>query len=236
MPSVRGIGVAVSVSTSTSARSRFICSLWRTPKRCSSSMMTRPRRLNWTSDWISRWVPMTISMRPVGEAVEHRLDFLAGTEARQLGELHRQVGEAVGEGLEVLLGQQRGRRQHGHLLAVGERDERRAQRDLGLAEADVAADEPVHRLAGDDVLDHGLDRARLVGRFLEAETLRRKPRSRALEAERVSFARGALGVEVEQFGRGVVRAAARPCASPCPIGRCRARAAAPLRARRRCSG
>ena len=47
--SVRGIGVAVSVSTSTSARRRFSCSFCRTPKRCSSSMMTSPRRWNLTS-------------------------------------------------------------------------------------------------------------------------------------------------------------------------------------------
>ena len=44
--SVRGMGVAVSVRTSTSARIDFRVSFWRTPKRCSSSMMTRPRRLN----------------------------------------------------------------------------------------------------------------------------------------------------------------------------------------------
>ena len=47
----------------------------------------------------------------------------------------------------MLLGEQRRRHEHRDLLAVGERDERRAQRDLGLAEADVAADEAVHRLA-----------------------------------------------------------------------------------------
>ncbi len=41
MFSVRGIGVAVSVSRSTSARSFFSCSLWRTPKRCSSSTITQ---------------------------------------------------------------------------------------------------------------------------------------------------------------------------------------------------
>ncbi len=62
--SVRGIGVAVSVSTSTSARSFFSCSFWRTPKRCSSSMITRPRFANLTSAWISLWVPMTRSMVP----------------------------------------------------------------------------------------------------------------------------------------------------------------------------
>ncbi len=62
--SVRGIGVAVSVSTSTSARRRFSCSFWRTPKRCSSSMMTSPRFLNLTSGWISLWVPITRSIVP----------------------------------------------------------------------------------------------------------------------------------------------------------------------------
>jgi hypothetical protein len=56
--------------------------------------------------------------------------------------------EAVAEGLVVLLGQQRGGRQHRHLLAAVHGHEGGAQRHLGLAEADVAADQPVHRLAG----------------------------------------------------------------------------------------
>ena len=49
--------------------------------------------------------------------------------------------------LVVLLGEQRGRHEHRDLLAAGDGDERGAQRDLGLAEADVAADQAVHRLA-----------------------------------------------------------------------------------------
>ena len=40
---VRGIGVAVRVRTSTSVRSCFRRSLCATPKRCSSSMISRPR-------------------------------------------------------------------------------------------------------------------------------------------------------------------------------------------------
>ncbi len=147
MPSVRGIGVAVSVSTSTSARSAFNCSFWRTPKRCSSSMMTRPRFLNLMSCCSSLCVPITMSTLPSRERRERRGDLLLRAKARQLGDLHRPVGEAVGEGVEVLLGEQRGRHQHRDLLAVVDRDERRAQRDFGLAEADVAADQPVHRLA-----------------------------------------------------------------------------------------
>ena len=56
--------------------------------------------------------------------------------------------------VEVLLHQQRRRHQHGHLLAVLDRLERGAHGDLGLAVADVAADQPVHR---DVALHVGLD-------------------------------------------------------------------------------
>lgn len=62
--SVRGMGVADMVSTSTLARSFFSCSLCSTPKRCSSSTMTRPRSLNFVSEENRRWVPMTTSTEP----------------------------------------------------------------------------------------------------------------------------------------------------------------------------
>ena len=62
--SVRGIGVALMVSTSTVARNCFSRSLCSTPNRCSSSMMTSPRSLNFTSLDTSRWVPMITSTSP----------------------------------------------------------------------------------------------------------------------------------------------------------------------------
>ena len=56
---------------------------------------------------------------------------------------------------EVLLGQDLGRRHERDLEAVLHRDERRHQRDDGLARADVALQQPVHRLrplhVGDDL-------------------------------------------------------------------------------------
>ncbi|MOA14105.1 hypothetical protein D3C78_1341880 [compost metagenome] len=64
MFSVRGIGVAVRVRMSTSLRRALSCSFWRTPKRCSSSMITRPRFLIFTSSCSSLWVPMTMSILP----------------------------------------------------------------------------------------------------------------------------------------------------------------------------
>ena len=139
----------------------------------------------------------------VGESFERRLHFLRRAEARQLGDLDRPLAEAVGDVLVVLLGQQRRRRQDGDLLAAGDGDEGGAQRDLGLAEADVAADEPVHRPRRDHVLDHGVDRRVLVGRLLEAEARREGLVVVRLEAEGEALARGPARVQVEQLGGGV---------------------------------
>ena len=58
--------------------------------------------------------------------------------------LHREVGQPLEEGAAVLLGQNRRRHQHRHLLAALHRLERRAHRDLGLAVPDVADQQPVH--------------------------------------------------------------------------------------------
>ena len=68
-------------------------------------------------------------------------------EPRQDPDLERERREALAE-RRVVLGREHGRRhEHRDLLAVLGRLERGAQRDLGLAVADVADDQPVHRLA-----------------------------------------------------------------------------------------
>ena len=74
---VRGMGVAVRVSTSTSARSAFMASLWRTPKRCSSSMMSRPKFLNWVFSESSLCVPTTMSTLPSAMPLSAALISLA---------------------------------------------------------------------------------------------------------------------------------------------------------------
>ena len=74
---VRGIGVADMASTSTSIRSFFSCSLCSTPNRCSSSMITRPRSLNWISPPSSRWVPTSTSTLPSATASIVALDCAA---------------------------------------------------------------------------------------------------------------------------------------------------------------
>ena len=77
---VRGIGVADMVSTSTSWRSRFMASLCCTPKRCSSSTMSRPRSLKRTLSCSSRCVPMTQSTSPDSRPA---ITFLASDAVRK---------------------------------------------------------------------------------------------------------------------------------------------------------
>jgi hypothetical protein len=99
----------------------------------------------------------------------------------------------------VLLGQQRGGRQEGHLLAAGDGHEGRAQGHLGLAEAHVAADQAVH---GRGLIMSWIT-AWMAARWSAVSSKPKslaKARSRAAVAEGMAFARGAAGVDVEQLG------------------------------------
>ena len=69
----------------------------------------------------------------------------------------------------MLLRQQCRRHQHRHLLAVAGGDECGAQCDLGLAKADIAANEPVHHPGALHIGKHGGNGRLLIGRFLEWE-------------------------------------------------------------------
>ena len=79
--SVRGMGVADSVSTSTLVFSFFIASLACTPKRCSSSTISRPRSLN-----VDRVLQQAVRADDAVDLaalqpVEHLLGLLVGEEA-----------------------------------------------------------------------------------------------------------------------------------------------------------
>ena len=119
----------------------------------------------------------------------------------------RLVAQALGERAVVLLGEDRRRHEHQHLLAVARRLDRGAQRDLGLAVADVAADQPVHRALGLHVGDHGLDRVALVGRLAVGERRLELAQLLGVLRERVAAAALALGVEVEQLAGELLRGA-----------------------------
>ena len=215
--SVRGIGVALSVSTSTSVRSFLIRSLCCTPKRCSSSTTSSPRFLN--IDVVGEQAVR--ADHDVDAALLDALDdlvlLLGAQEPRQHLDPHRIVREPLPERLPVLAREQRGRHEHRDLRAVEHRLGRGAQRDLGLAVADVAADQPVHR---DRPLHVGLrllDRLQLVGRLLVRERLLDLLLERAVGRERVTRCREPAAVEDDELGRDVAHRLADPRTRLLPV-------------------
>ena len=153
--SVRGIGVALSVSTCTCARNCFSRSLWLTPKCCSSSTIRRPRSLNLIDLPSSAWVPTTISTLPSVSPFLTCVSSFGGIRREACATLTGKPRKRSAKVLAVLPRQQRRRHHDRDLLAVERDRERGAQRHLGLAEADVAADQPVHRPAAFEVLQRG---------------------------------------------------------------------------------
>ena len=68
-----------------------------------------------TSRESTRWVPISTSILPSAILAQRRLDLAASAHARDGLDAQREVAEAVAEGLQVLLREQRRRREHEHL-------------------------------------------------------------------------------------------------------------------------
>ena len=107
--------------------------------------------------------------RAVGQPGQHRLGLGVGQEPAEHLHLHRERRVAVGEGLGVLTGQQRRGHQDRGLEPVLDRLEHRPDGHLRLAEAHVAADQPVHGLGSLHVRLDLLDGPELVGGLDERE-------------------------------------------------------------------
>src|SRR3546814_20513214 len=109
--------------------------------------------------------------RAVGEAVASFLRLGGGNEARQAADVDVEAFEAFDEIGEMLAREQRGRTYKRDLNPRHRGDEGGAERDLGLAEPDVAADEPVHRAARRYAGDHVASRALIIVVFLIWESV-----------------------------------------------------------------
>ena len=99
----------------------------------------------------------------------------------------------------MLARQQRGRHHDRDLLAVERDRERRAQRHLGLAEADVAADQPVHRPAAFEILQRGVDGAELILGLLVGEARAEFVVDMRLHRHFRRFMQMPLGGDLDQF-------------------------------------
>ena len=91
-----------------------------------------------------------------------RRGILGADEARQRPHDDRRAAEPLGKAAIVLAREQGRRRDHRHLPSALCGDEGSAHGDLGLAEADIADDQPVHRPASGEVRRDIGNRRRLV--------------------------------------------------------------------------
>ena len=108
---------------------------------------------------------MTMSTSPYASPSLIWLSCLRGVSRDAWAILIGRSLEALAERRVMLARQQRRRHHHRHLLAVHRRHEGGAQRHLGLAESDIAADQPVHRPARLQILEHRLRWRRADPRF-----------------------------------------------------------------------
>ena len=156
--------------------------------------------------------------RPVGNARTISLLLPLRHEAAEHGHLHRKGAEPPLEGAQVLLRQDGGRHQDRHLLAVLDGLEGGAQRHLGLAIADVAADQPIHRAAAQHVALHLLDGPRLVRRLGVRERLLQLPLPDAVRREAETGRRLPGGVDLQQIFRQLGNCPADPSLGALPVG------------------
>ena len=132
-------------------------------------MMTSPSSRKPTGSSTSACVPTTRCSEPPASSACSSRRFFAGVAAGQQRQAEARGLQQPADVEEMLLRQDLGRRHEGHLEAVLHRDERRQQRDDRLAGADVALQQPVHRLRPLHVVDDLADRLLLVARQLERQ-------------------------------------------------------------------
>ena len=140
----------------------------------------------------------------LAHALEDFLLLLGALVAVHERDVHcREGGEAVAEVLVVLCGEDGRRHEHGHLLFREDALEGGAHGDFRLAEADVAADEAVHGLAGFHValdVGRGLD---LVGRRFVLEGVLEFLLELAVGRETEAFHEFAACIEVHELARNL---------------------------------
>ena len=152
----------------------------------------------------------------LGELGEHLLDVGGLAEARDHLDANGEVAVALAEGVPVLLREHGGRHEHQHLLAVHRDGERGAHGHLGLAEADVAADEPVHRMRRLEILHHRLDRGALVLGLAVREVVLEPLDPFVVDVVGDAGLRLPLRVELQQLAGHLAQVLARAASSGCP--------------------
>ena len=85
--------------------------------------------------------------RPIGHARFGFISLFGRNETRQRPDIERPARKALGERVIMLASEQSRRGDDRHLVAAHRRDEGSPQRHFCFPEADIAANQTVHRLA-----------------------------------------------------------------------------------------
>ena len=144
------------------------------------------------------------------------LCLLGRASTREVIYSHGQVLQAVGEGVEVLIGEHGGRHQDCHLLAIDGRLESGTDSHLRLAESYVAADEAVHGAGALHVGLHVVGGFHLVGRVLIEEAGLQLVLHIAVGAELESLFLAPAAVELDEVARNVLDLGFRALFHPFP--------------------
>ena len=135
-----------------------------------------------------------------GEPLE-RLPLLSRrTKPRQRPDGEGKLGEAGSEAPPVLLAKDGGGDEDGHLMARFDRLERRPHRHLGLPEADVAAQQPVHRAGPFHVGPDRVGRRPLIRSGIEREGVGELPLPGGVGGEGDAGAALPLRLELDHVG------------------------------------
>ena len=132
------------------------------------------------------------------ESVEGFINFFGGLKTAQTANCHWEAGKSRFEGVCVLTHQQSGGHQHGHLLAILNGFERCAHGDFGLAIANVAGEESIHRHLRLHVFLDLFDSCQLIWSFHIGEGFFELLLPRSIWAESVSARLHAGRIELDQ--------------------------------------
>ena len=136
----------------------------------------------------------------VSQPGQRCLNFLGVAKTTEFSDLDWPVSKSTAHGLVVLLCQQRGWDQNGHLLAIRNRNKRGAQGDFRLAKTDITTNQAVHGLSRYQILNRCMNGGQLIGRFLEAKSLGKRFVSLGIEGKGMAASGGPTSIEIQQFG------------------------------------
>ena len=154
----------------------------------------------------------------IGERLQDLRLLFSRSQARQLGDLHREGQHSLSEGLVMLLGQNRGRSQNRDLLAAHDGLEGSAQCHLGLTKAYIAYNQPVHRAIAFHIRLYSFDGSELVRGFDIREGCFHIGLPIGVRGEGGAAGSFAFGIELQQLASNILHIPLGLALGTLPIG------------------